>query len=457
MPMVRDRREGSISLVFVITCRGYVLAVRKISAKEVVSDIGAGLSNEEIGEKYNLSERDTRRLLDKLLSANMLVREEHDRRIARLVQTTDSGDGNGRHAVCRQVVTTPPETPLARTQLLERLDRDDKAATVDSGGQFESVQPEPYSDPRQKDIPSEAVSTPAEFIDVSEKGENQWWRYVVSILFMLFFSGAIPGMIAVIWGLHPDRSTGGFVGLDPFGNYVLMHVGIVGYLVTFLLAVRFEHKRSILSLITPERSIDWKKLGKSFGIFSGLLFLVLIMDYLMFPETLHFSFNPGRFLYFAPVVIILTPIQTTTEELFFRGYLLQMMALLTRNRFILILVSGVLFMLPHLVNPEVALGPVPVALQYFAIGVFLTFITLESNGLEVAMGIHAATNLFLALVVNYETSALQTESIFRSSELDPIGSLVSFCITALVFYGLMFRKVPIFSRITNRFRSPARG
>jgi uncharacterized protein len=54
------------------------------------------------------------------------------------------------------------------------------------------------------------------------------------------------------------------------------------------------------------------------------------------------------------------------------------------------------------------------------------------------MGIHAAINIFAALIVNYANSALETESIFYCTELDPIFTIVSFGAVVVVFYLVMF-------------------
>ena len=205
------------------------------------------------------------------------------------------------------------------------------------------------------------------------------------------------------------------------------------------MAVRLIHKRPFLTVITPNLSVDWKKIGKSFGLFFGLVALATVVDYLLNPSTYQFRLNPERFLIFAPVALVLIPIQTTAEELLFRGYLLQSMALLTRNRVALVLISGLLFMVPHLANPEMTAGFWSMAFYYFLVGGILTIITLRSNSLEMAMGIHAAINLFAALIVNYANSALETESIFYCTEIEPIFTVVSFAVIALVFYMVMFR------------------
>jgi hypothetical protein len=53
------------------------------------------------------------------------------------------------------------------------------------------------------------------------------------------------------------------------------------------------------------------------------------------------------------------------------------------------------------------------------------------------IGIHAAINLFAALIANYANSALETESIFFCTELEPVFTIVSFGVIGLVFYQSM--------------------
>ncbi|MGO9117234.1 MAG: lysostaphin resistance A-like protein [Desulfomonilaceae bacterium] len=274
-----------------------------------------------------------------------------------------------------------------------------------------------------------------QFIDLAKLGKNNWWRYVVGVVLIL----GTPVALAIIANMLYAR-----IGYHIFGlnNVIIAFVEVGGFeaclIVGILLAVQVIHLRPFLTLITPHQFIDWKKFAKSFGLFFGLIALATVVDYLLNPSTYEFRLKPERFLVFAPVALILTPIQTTAEELLFRGYLLQCMALLTRNRVALVLVSGVLFMLPHLANPEMTAGFWPMAFYYFLVGGILTIVTLKSNGLETAMGIHAAINLFVVLIVNYANSALETESIFYCTELDPIFTIVSFGFIGVVFYLVVF-------------------
>ncbi len=282
-----------------------------------------------------------------------------------------------------------------------------------------------------------------QFIDLAKQGRNNWWRYLLSLALILAFPltvAIIASAVSGAVGYHAFGETENpGTGRDPITSFIELGVFDASLIVGILLGIRIVHRRPFLTLITPNRSIDWRKIRKSSILFLGLVTLSTLVDYSLNPSTYQFRLNPGRFLIFAPVAIVLVPIQTTAEELLFRGYLLQSMALLTRNRAALVLASGALFMIPHLANPEMSVGFWSMAFYYFLVGGILTIITLRSNSLEMTIGIHAAINLFAALIVNYANSALETESIFYCTELEPVFTIVSFAVMALVFYLVMFR------------------
>ena len=128
---------------------------------------------------------------------------------------------------------------------------------------------------------------------------------------------------------------------------------------------------------------------------------------MLYPDRYYVSFNADRFFLFAAVALVVTPIQTTTEELVFRGYLMQGLSLLARRPAVIAVLSALVFTLPHLMNPEVEHGALLLAASYFTIGLLLAVVTLRDGRLELAIGVHAANNLLLALVANYEGSVLK--------------------------------------------------
>lgn len=287
-----------------------------------------------------------------------------------------------------------------------------------------------------------------EYLDLVHEGRNEWWRYALGIVLTIslwlgvtIFTYVLVGIWLVV-DSNPEtfinQTTGSIEGLDPFVTYILLNIGHMAMLLGLFLAVRLLHGRPLLSLVTPRKRIDWRLMGLGFGLFFLLLIAFTFVEYFRDPSTYHLTGDPLRLLALAPIVLILTPIQTTTEELVFRGYLLQGCSLLTRRFAFPAIFSSLLFTSMHLGNPELGHGYWQVLLYYFGIGLLLAVITVRSNGLELAIGVHASVNLFSALVVNYSDSALKTESIFICTQIDASLNLVLFAILAVVFYYLLF-------------------
>jgi membrane protease YdiL (CAAX protease family) len=76
---------------------------------------------------------------------------------------------------------------------------------------------------------------------------------------------------------------------------------------------------------------------------------------------------------------------------------------------------------------------------YFVFGVFAAWVTLKDNGLELALGMHAANNIYASIFANYSKGALQTQAFFTTNELDALYNLVATLVSMLVFYTIFFR------------------
>jgi uncharacterized protein len=60
--------------------------------------------------------------------------------------------------------------------------------------------------------------------------------------------------------------------------------------------------------------------------------------------------------------------------------------------------------------------------------------------MELALGMHAANNLFIILIGNHPNPTLPTQAIWQVSHADPLFILISFVISAAVFYWLLLRR-----------------
>ena len=70
---------------------------------------------------------------------------------------------------------------------------------------------------------------------------------------------------------------------------------------------------------------------------------------------------------------------------------------------------------------------------YISAGLVLGILTIMDDGLELALGVHAATNFTGAVFVGYEGAAIQTDSLFLTNELNPTFMLIGFVIVSIIF------------------------
>jgi hypothetical protein len=177
--------------------------------------------------------------------------------------------------------------------------------------------------------------------------------------------------------------------------------------------VKFAHQQSIRSLTTGRKKVDWNRILFSFAVWGLFTILSIGILYYLTPENFVINFDSSKFFIFLLLAIILIPLQTSFEEYLFRGYLLQGLGVLTKNKWFPLIFTSVMFGLMHIANPEVVkLGPI-IMVYYIGTGFFLGIITLMDDGLELALGFHAANNLVGALLVTSDWSAFQTHSILK--------------------------------------------
>jgi hypothetical protein len=130
-------------------------------------------------------------------------------------------------------------------------------------------------------------------------------------------------------------------------------------------------------------------------------------------EDFVIQFQPIPFLILVVIAVLMIPIQTTCEELVFRGYLMQGFANLAQNKWFPLLMTSLIFGTMHIFNPEVSKVGYIILVYYIGTGLFLGIITLMDDGMELAIGFHAANNLIGALLVTTDWTVFQTNSVFK--------------------------------------------
>ncbi|WP_330444431.1 CPBP family intramembrane glutamic endopeptidase [Flavobacterium sp. C4GT6] len=184
-------------------------------------------------------------------------------------------------------------------------------------------------------------------------------------------------------------------------------------LVLLLLWVKYVHKQTIRSLTTSRKKVDWGRIFFAFGIWASFTIAVTLVDFYSNPDHYEWNFQPIPFAILAVLSIVLIPMQTSFEEYLFRGYLMQGIGIATRSRLTALLTTSIIFGLLHIANPEVSKMGMFIMVYYIGTGLFLGIITLMDEGMELALGFHAANNLVTALLVTSEWTAFQTNSVLK--------------------------------------------
>lgn len=268
------------------------------------------------------------------------------------------------------------------------------------------------------------------YIQQAYKGLHDGWRYVIGTIIIIVFViiGQMPFTIAAILEAKNQgveffemNESNLMSALEPNLNLFLMLLSFAIGLLGIFVVNKWLHKMTITQLTTARKKIDWKRFWTIFfvwGIFSSGL---VLLDYYMSPENYVWNFDLNKFLILSVIAILFVPLQTSCEEYLFRGYLMQGIGIAAKNRWVPLIVTSVIFGMLHIANPEVEKLGYVIMVYYIGTGLFLGIMTLMDEGLELALGFHAANNLFTALLVTADWTAFQTHSVLKDMS-EPTGA-----------------------------------
>jgi len=283
------------------------------------------------------------------------------------------------------------------------------------------------------------------FIEQAYKGNNEWWRVLITTLLatgvflanfvMMFFISDVQ--LAELYSQMNSIPRNINLALN-----LLVFVPLLGML--FLL-VYLLHQRSILTLTTARRKVDVGRIVFAFSLVIVVTIVSFALSYWNDPTNIVWNFNPVPFFILLVISLMLFPIQIGFEEYLFRGYLMQQIGIAVRNRWFPLLVTSVVFGLFHSANPEVAEMGYGVMAFYIGTGLLLGIMTLMDDGIELALGFHFGNNLMAALLITSDFAALQTDALFRYTGSQNSGDIltemiVSIAITYPIILVILARK-----------------
>jgi uncharacterized protein len=273
------------------------------------------------------------------------------------------------------------------------------------------------------------------YIEQLQKFKINLWTYLILPISFL-------GLMAYNYLATDGADTAGMIKqtIEMFGvngTFVMLVAPLAIMLLIVLFYNKFVQNNTLRILTTSRPKIDWKRVFFSFGLWSLITIITTVASYYVAPEDFVVNFKPEKFAVFVVLAILLVPLQTSFEEYLFRGHMLQGLGLATKTRWIPLIVTSFLFGIMHIANPEVEKLGMIIMFYYIGTGLFLGILTLMDEGLELALGFHAANNLVGALLVTSDWSAFQTHSIFKDVS-EPSANIQIFIPILVIFPILLY-------------------
>jgi membrane protease YdiL (CAAX protease family) len=275
------------------------------------------------------------------------------------------------------------------------------------------------------------------FIELAALGVNTAHSYAVAAAIVI----ACPFVAAIALGLaagvsaavrhNPPGST------TPAAALLEQYLPIIVAGAAVLYATARLHRRPWQSLVAPDLRLDWRRLaiggGAELAILGGQLGLVVaLVDW-------PWGWPGAAALAMLAVGLVLVPLQAASEEVLFRGYLTQALGRVVRRRAVIVLVVGVVFGALHL-N---AYGSLTVP-YFVVVSLVFSLVSLRDDRLELAIGGHAAMNLFAFAAAG--TMVAEPALIGAGSSAIPFNwaAILVLAVNGALFYGLTRLLVRLF-------------
>lgn len=269
------------------------------------------------------------------------------------------------------------------------------------------------------------------FIQTGYKGKNDWWMYIITLIVVVLGTqiGTFPIGIVAFSKTDGDMvrfqesAENAFIDLGINSNFYLflMLLSFVGGLLALILCIKAIHKKKIKWVITSRNKIDWSRFFYAFILWGAVSCVLIIIGIVLAPENFVWNFKLIPFLTLLVVSILFIPLQTSFEEIVFRGYLMQGVGMIVKNKWFPLFLTSILFGLLHAANPEIEKIGYIALVFYIGTGFLFGIVTLMDEGTELALGMHAVNNILAALFVTADWTVFQTDALYIDVSEPSVG------------------------------------
>jgi len=263
--------------------------------------------------------------------------------------------------------------------------------------------------------------------------------YILGSFILIFFS--FIGQLPMIPFLPTELPSPDANPMDLFKSIpsnlrlFLLLLSFVAVVPGIWLVVKKLHDLPLMSILSSRKKVDLERIMYSFMLWGSIVSAFVFLEYSLSPEDYEINFKLKEFLILALIAILFIPIQTSVEEVVFRGYLMQGFGHWLNSRFMALFLTSIVFGSLHLANPEITALGYEFIFLYISVGFLFGIMNLMADGLEFRIGFHAANNLIAALLVTADWTVFQTESILINIAEPSLG--ITDWIAPLIIYPII--------------------
>ncbi len=254
-----------------------------------------------------------------------------------------------------------------------------------------------------------------EFIQPAMARTEIWRLATMMVAFEVAFFASPWFMMMLMPGEAAQNAY--YEGLTAFGTLAQFATFSITTII-FVFVLRRVHERGFWSMVGPVDAavVDLVRVGWVVGLV--LLTIEILPPWYPLSEVAEMR-SLLRWILLLPLAFVVLLIQVGTEELYFRGYLQQQFACLSRSRLIWMGAPSALFGLAHYFNGIGHADGIYWALWATALGFACADLTARTGNIGAAIGLHLANNAFALLLYGMENWPSSGLALFLFPYDDP--------------------------------------
>jgi membrane protease YdiL (CAAX protease family) len=238
------------------------------------------------------------------------------------------------------------------------------------------------------------------FLTQPAEDKSELWRLVVGLLIGTAIALFLYGLyFTVVFGVSDAIG----ISVDAMGNtamsVVVFLLGFGAFCSAIFLVVLTLHRRPIGTIFGPAFLVIPQFAKVCIGML--LLFLaVLVLPPWGYGDPLVSNMALGKWLAILPLTLLAVFVQTSTEEILFRGYIQQQLAARFKSPLVWMILPAALFGLMHYDPVSAGENAVTVVIWAFVFGLVTADLTARSGSLGPAIALHFINNVSALLIVS---------------------------------------------------------